>query len=194
MDPNQRNAKHEAQTAQLYEAIGKCAVKFEHICFNLRQGITALLGEHGLNNQRLSQVLLADLTAYPLKSILQSLIAEIATLPPPDKAICDKIFARVQNLIEQRNDIVHRTWFVGWASSEDTDFSIVSGHKWSRGKQGANPKQVEYECTDFDAFANECDIAAELVNRLWTSILIGHPLSGNFKINDEGRVACPSQG
>lgn len=166
MGPNQRNIKFEVQTAQLYEVIGKCAVKFELISFYLRQGITILLGEHGLKNQRLSQVLLADLTAYPLKSILQSLITEIATLPPRDKTICDKIFAKVQNLIEQRNAIVHGTWFVGWASTEDTDFSIASGHKWSRGKRGANLRQAQYECSDLNAFANECDIAAKLVNRL----------------------------
>ena len=191
MDTAERKAKYDSQTGQLYEAIGRCAVKFEHVCFSMHQGITLLLSVNGLQNQRLSQVLLADLTAYPLKSILQALIAEIVSLPPPDKSICDKIFIRIQKLIERRNDIVHSTWFVGWASSEDTDFSMVNGHKWARGKQGADLKQATYASADFDAFANECDAVAALVHRLWGCILASRSLANNFVVDGAGNVACP---
>jgi len=191
METSDRKEKYDSQTGQLYEAIGKCAVKFEHVCFAMHQGITLLLGQHGLNNQRLARVLLADLTAYPLKSILQAMIAEIVSLPPTDKSICDKIFIRVQKLIERRNDIIHSTWFVGWASSEDTDFSTVSGHKWARGKQGADIKSAIYTSEDFEAFAIECDTVAALINRLWVCIMDSRQLERNFVIDSAGTVACP---
>lgn len=191
MEPSDSKENYDSQTGQLYKAIGKCAVKFEHVCFAMHQAITVLLGHHGLQNQRLAQVLLADLTAYPLKSILQAMIAEIASLPPTDKSICDKILVRVQKLIERRNDIIHSTWFVGWASSEDTDFSTVSGHKWSRGKQGADFKSATFTSDDFEAFAIECDIVAALIFRLWVCIMDNSQLEKSFVIDTAGNVACP---
>jgi hypothetical protein len=191
MENSDRKEKYDSQTGHLYESIGRCAVKFEHVCFAMHQGITLLLGQHGLQSQRLAQVLLADSTAYPLKSILQAMIAEIVSLPPNDKSICDKIFARVQKLIQRRNDIIHSTWFVGWASSEDTDFSAASGHKWTRGKQGADIKSATYTSADFEAFAIECDIVAGLIRHLWGCIIYDRQLEKNFVMDAQGNVACP---
>ncbi|MBU0589927.1 MAG: hypothetical protein KJ852_12990 [Gammaproteobacteria bacterium] len=193
MEPTERQAIYELQTGQLYDAIGKCSVKFEHVCFGMHQGITLLLGMNGLRNQRLARVLLAELTAYPLKSILQAMIAEIVSLPPDEKSISDKIFVRVQKLIERRNEIIHSTWFVGWAHPDDTDFSRVSGHKWARGKQGADRKSANYTREDFDAFAVECDLVAALVNRLWVCIMDSNKLTKNFVLDSVGNVACPDR-
>lgn len=191
MDPAERKKIYEAQTGQLYEAIGKCVVNFEHVCFTMHEGITLLLCWDGLRTQRLARVLLADLTAYPLKSILQAMIAELAPLPPEEKVICDTIFSRVQKLIERRNDIIHSTWFVGWAHPEDTDFSTVDGHKWARGKKGAEFKPFMHTREDFDAFAIECDLVAALIRRLWGCFLGDHQLTKNFVVDGAGNIACP---
>lgn len=192
MEPTERQEIYEAQTGELYESIGKCAVKFEHVGFAMQQGITLLLTKGGLQNQRLARVLLAELTAYPLKSILQAMIAEFVSLSSDDKAICDKVFVRVQKLIERRNDVIHSTWFVGWAHPDDTDFSMVNGHKWARGKQGADMKSAMCTSADFGMFAAECDQVSALVNRLCGCILGDHKLTKNFIVDGAGNVSCPS--
>jgi hypothetical protein len=191
MEPTERQEIYDAQTRELYESIGKCTVKFELVCFAMHQGITLLLEKGGLQNQRVARVVLAELTAYPLKSILQAMIAELVSLSSADKAICDEIFARVQKLIERRNDVIHSTWFVGWASPHDTDFSMVSGHKWGRGKQDADLESSRRTSADFESFAAECDQVCALVNRLLGCVMIDRPIAKNFILDDAGRVACP---
>lgn len=191
MEPTERQELYDAQTGALYESIGKCTVKFEYVCFAMHQGIIMLLGKSGLHNQRVGQVLLAEVTAYPLKSILQAMIAEVILLQLDEKAICDKIFARVQRLIDRRNVIIHSTWFVGWAHPDDTDFSTASGHKWARGKQGADIKSSTQTVENFDEFSVECDHVAALVYRLWGCIIGGHQLAKNFTVDGVGNVTCP---
>jgi len=71
MIEKERSKKYKAQTDDLYRAIGKFTVKFEHVVFSLRQGIIFILSHNGLQNQQLSNILLSDLTAYPM-SLLQN--------------------------------------------------------------------------------------------------------------------------
>jgi len=165
MESEDRQQKIEIQTAELYQAIGKCTVKFEHVTASMRNAVTFLLHKGGLRNQRLAQVLLSDLTAYPLKSIFQAMVPESNKLATEEMKICDNIFSRTQKLIQRRNNIIHSTWYVGWASPHDTDFSEVGGGKPERGKRGVLHKSFKYTAADFESFANECDEIAG--NRAW---------------------------
>src|SRR5688572_14581111 len=118
MNEAERREKYEAQTQALYAAIGRFAVKFEHVCHAMHWCITTLLRAHGLNHQGLENALLSGLTAEPTLTIFRSAINEARreTMSDADKKILKNICSRIKDLIETRNDIVHRTWFVGWAS------------------------------------------------------------------------------
>ena len=192
MEPVDRQQKFEAQTAEVYQAIGKCSVKFEHVTFTMQQAITFLLQKGGLKNQRLANVMLADLTAYPLKSIFQAMIPESSELSQEERNICDKIFSRTQRLIERRNDIIHSTWFVGWAHPDDTDFSEIAGAKQARGKQGAAIKSFKHTAADFEAFARECDEVAKLLHRLSACLIGDFKIIKNFMVSADGSVSTPS--
>ncbi len=192
MEPVDRQQKFEAQTAEVYQAIGKCSVKFEHVTFTMQQAITFLLHKGGLKNQRLANVILADLTANPLKSIFQAMIPESSELSQEESNICDKIFFRTQKLIERRNDIIHSTWFVGWANPDDTDFSEVTGAKRARGKQGAVFKSLKHTAADFEAFARECDEVAELLHRLLACLIYDFKIIKNFVVSADGSVSTLS--
>lgn len=191
VEEKEREEKYTSQTNELFCEIGRFSVRFEHVCFALRQGITFLLHKGGLRNQQLAHIVLAELTAAPLKSILQAMIAEVADLDETDRLISNKIFIRVQNLIEKRNDVIHSTWFVGWASSEDSEFSQADGHKLSRGKAGAGVKGFKFTAQDFMALSEECTAVEKMVSRLWSLLMLSdRKISDNFVLHG-GEVCLP---
>lgn len=186
----ERKKKYEEQTTELYQAIGKYCVKFEHISFAMQNGIKFLLSKNGLQNQQISNIILAGQTAQPLHGILQALIAEMTTnISNEDKSICNKIFARTMKAIEKRNDVIHSTWFVGWANQEeDEDFATVDGFKHTKGKTGAGIKDFKYKPEDFLLLTEECEFVENLINRLWSILLFDKKISDNFVIDTDGNV------
>ena len=186
-----RKAKYARQTNEIYREIGRFTVKFEHISFAMQMGIQQILGRSGLANQQLAHIILAEQTAYPLKSMLQAMIAETGNLDKTDLIIADKIFKQLGVLIEKRNNIIHSTWFVGWASEEDTNFSEVDSRKLSRGKTGAGIKKFDYTASDFTLLSDECEVITKMINRLWAIVSFGSKVSDNFVIGPDSKVALP---
>ena len=137
MDKKTRDELYENQTNELYASLGKCVVKFEQVCYAMRTTIIFILDDSGLKNQQLTNILLADHTAEPLRSILLSLIGETVPLNGNEKEIIKNIFARIQQLIGSRNEIVHSMWFIGWSNEVMIDFSEASGYKLHKNKDGS---------------------------------------------------------
>ena len=69
-----------AQTKELYAAIGRFSVEFEHVCFAMRRIATSILAEKGLHNRNVLDILLADQTAEPLRSLVESPLSETQSL------------------------------------------------------------------------------------------------------------------
>ena len=164
------------QTNELYASIGKFLVNFELVCFYIRKAIIIILYDSGLKNQQLANIMLAGYTTEPLKSILHSLIGEAVQLNENEKKIIKNIFARIQKLIESRNNIVHSTWFIGWSNKTMIDFSEASGYKLHKDKGGVATKTFKYKKEDFKKLSKEAEILSKIVLRLHGCI------SGNFSI------------
>lgn len=181
--------KYEAQTGELYKSIGKCTVKFEHVCCSMQSGIIALLKKDGLQTHNLAEILIADTTAYPLKSILQAIIGEFG-ITEAEKNICDNIFKQIQKLIERRNEIIHSTWFISDHFPIKTDFSKISSQKWGRGKKGAIRKKEVCTSLEFEEFATKCELVSALIDRLWSSIYCDKTIEDSFTFTVAGDVTC----
>lgn len=188
MDSDKRTKLHTEQTDDIYRAIGKFSVKFEQLVFYMGQGITFFLSQSGLKNQQLSNIVLADQTAYPMKTMFGAMIYELVSLGDEERLIVREILKQVQALIDRRNDIVHSTWFVGWASPSDTDFGEVSGLKLTKGTSGAGVKGFSFTSTDFDQFSDECDSVSTLVNRLRIVVMSGRSIEANFYFDESGAL------
>lgn len=188
MDNPDRHELHREQTDDLYRAIGKFAVKFEHLVFSMRLGIGFILSKHGLADQQLSNIMLAELTAQPMKNILASMIPQIMELSDTDKHILKSILKRVQFLIDKRNEIIHSTWFVGWARTTDTEFDTVHGYKLTREKSGIGAKSFRFRSEDFDKFSDDCDLVAHLVKTLWGAVVNGDKITDDFVISEDGEI------
>jgi len=194
MNETQRQEKYEQQTEQLYAAIGRFAVKFEHVCHAMHSGIASILQRDGLQSQRFANAVLEGLTAEPLRRIFSALVAEVrgVQLVDNEKQILANILKRITQLTESRNDIIHRMWFVGWASPADEDFSKVAGWKFKNTNKGVEFRGLDYTAADFDSLSEQADELATLINRLVGCLFLSRPFVENFILESDGTVRPPN--
>ena len=144
-DPESREQRYERQTKEQYAAIGKFVVKFELVCFYLRLTMLNFLQSSGLKKQELARIVFGHqaMTANALREVYMAMTVVLYG----DNMVLKDFLSRFQRLTKERNDIVHGTWFVGWASEDQEDFSAIRGFKDSIAKSGAGfktlPESVE---------------------------------------------------
>jgi len=97
-----------------------------------------------------------------------------------------------QLIINQRNDVIHSTWFIGYGNDQTTDFSNASGYKHKRSKTGAGVKSFDVSPSHFDSLANQAEELAKLFLRLNGCFAFDHSISNNFKIDENGNVYSPA--
>ncbi len=181
-----RRQKHDAQTAEIYQAISRYTASFEQLCQTMRTGMTFLLQGAGLSNQQLAHIMSADMTASPLRGIMQVIIGELYELALDEQKICDMISAGVKRQYERRNEVLHSTMYVGWGNGETTHFSAMDAHKLTWGKVGAGTRSVANNAQDLDRFAVECCESNELVLRIWKCVQSGRKFSLFFLVDESG--------
>lgn len=186
MSKKTRDVLYENQTNELYASLGKFVVKFEQVCHTMQTAIIFILDDSGLKNQQIANILLADHTAEPLRSILLSLIGETVSINKKEKEIIKNIFARIQQLIGSRNDIAHSMWFIGWSNDTMIDFSEASGYKLHKNKDGSSTKIFKYKKVDFETLSKEAEILSELIFRLYGCILGKFSIEKNFDFDKNG--------
>jgi len=121
MDEDKRKATYLAQTAESYRLLGEFVAEFELLMFTMRSVLEREMG--GPGGQSGVQALTVELTAWPLsKSFNSYALSRTKGDPIAQKAI-PMFKDNFQKLIETRNDLLHGTHFIGWASQEQVDFS-----------------------------------------------------------------------
>jgi len=186
-----RTKRRKQDTKNLYRSIGKFIVKFEQICFVIEQNLVFLIHGQGLQNQKVSQILLSGYTAEPLRSLYESLVNELIPLDDSGTDIFKNGLVRFQKLISHRNDIVHSTWLIGAGNKETQDWSETSGMKTHRNKKGAAVKTFKKSANDFDQFADEAAALANLFFRFNASLIARWDMKKNFIVDENGNYFVP---
>ena len=190
--PDQNNKETlKSQSDDLYRAYGRFAVQFEHICHATHNAITFLLHKEGLRNQQVANIFLAGMTADPLRTLFVSLVGEVKSLNKAEQQIFDNVINRFQKLTEKRNDIIHGTWFIGWANEQDTEFSNAAGFKHHRNKDGATVKAFDFSAADFDKLTDEAETLSNLMSRISGCFNLDKSLTNNFSVSQDGTVSLP---
>jgi len=192
----ERSEKYLAQTEELYAAIGRFAVKFEHVVHRMHACVASLLIASGLKNDALANAVLAGLTADPMLTIFRAVVFEYRgdSLDAPDRKILDNVVTRVRKLIESRNDVIHRTWFVGWAAEFDTDFGEVMGWKFKNSGKGVEFRPLHFTRADFDTLSVRADELSAAVGRIDGCLLMGTTFAKNFVVDEQGNAQIPAGG
>lgn len=173
----------------LYNAIGKFCVEFEQLFFEIQNTIMTILDREGLQNINVLQLLLAGDTAESLRQKLLSLLPETVKLNEAEKKIIKNIFSRIQKLINDRNDILHSTWFIGWIREPFEMASSAIGQKYDKNKKGINTKRFNYKVEDFDAAIKKAMELKSLIIRLKVCLSAYYSIENNFEFIKENIVA-----
>ena len=193
MNKSEREAKRQEQSEALYASIGRFVVKFEWVCEQMTSCIIFSLGSDGLRTQNLAWALLAELNANALLQSFRAVVAELRKTDAGDMLILDNVSKRVEGLIKQRNDVIHRTWFIGAASEQDEDFSKVDSWKFKKTGRGAKYKPRKGSVDEFNTLSNEADELANIIFRISGCLGFNHPFSKSFKVEEDGTVKLPKK-
>ncbi len=191
MDEGQRMEIWKKDTDEFYRAVGEFVVKFELVCSAIQGCITFILHMAGLQQQNITQVLLAGATAEPLRTLLESLVAETQKLNKNEQKILKNALNRFQTLTSQRNDMIHSTWYVGYGNENTTDFSEASGIKYHKNKDGVATKLLTKKADDFHCLSKEAESLASIFSRLNGCFMLGSSIEKNFVVAANGQVAIP---
>lgn len=188
MNDADRKAKLTEQSFALHAAIGRFVVEFEQMCFAMSTAVLFALHNAGLRDQQLGNAMLAGLTASPLREMTLSVFAHLYRDDAASLTIVRELAARTQTLTNTRNEIIHSTWFIGWASPEDTDFSRASGMKHKNTKAGPVASSLSHSVTEFDRETANAKELAVLYHQLLACLLNRTPPTSYFNRAEDGRL------
>ena len=174
MSGDERQARYEAQTREQFEALGRFVQAFEQMVHALRMGIESRLQSESPNMVHFTRMLFHHqvLTAWPLwemfRGVIYTDISEIRPLEAPEiRAFHDvltKLGREVQALLSARNNILHGTPFIGWASAEQEDFSELTIMKWGVSAKGWKVTETPKSVSAVMELVNRCSRAETAAN------------------------------
>lgn len=176
----------EVEAEKIYIFLGRFAVEFEDICHTMESGVRCILAGEGLGNEKIQEVLLAGLTAEPLRSLFHSLCYEHLKPNEEETSIIDTVFKKFQELIGLRNDLLHTAWALVFDISEDEPKPIGIGVKLHKKKTGSATKQFKHGIEYFEGLNKIARLTSNYVSKLVNCIAMCYPLARNFKRSDEG--------
>jgi hypothetical protein len=184
-------AQETSQAKALYEAIGRFVVEFEQACHEIQICVVFILWKAGLHDQRVSQIVIAGMTAEPLRTLFESLVGQQVPLNEIEKKMVKNAISRFQKLTSDRNDVIHTTWNIGWGDGTYDDFSTASGSKFHKNKDGAAAKSFENKAEDFALLTQEARELHDVFQRLNGCFVAGFSVEKNFVFLPNGLVSVP---
>lgn len=206
-DDEERLAKYQRQTTEIYAAIGRYVEAFEQLVFDIRFGCqlltcppaptVAMTGRQ----QRLMGVVFnhQSMTAGNLFRIYRALVGEILSdgnqpgFSDDDKALITGVLQQFdrefQRVISTRNDYLHGTWFIASNNEARNDWSEVVFHRGKATNDGLAFAPGPKSATDIDALTADC---RQLKKFFWevsggiSVVLSGHrtALADSFRLID----------
>jgi len=93
--------------------------------------------------------------------------------------------------IQTRNDYLHGTWLIGWASESQQEFSEIGGFKLNPSpKIGSEIKELARSVLELQARIDELEEIQYGFNRLWGCLFLNREVKTNFLIL-EGKYISP---
>lgn len=129
-----------------YQELGRFLNTFEHVTHVFRDIITLILKDNGLQNETYSDIILTRLTAEPIGSIFQAMVAYYYEDDIKMKTLSDSFIKEFRNLIEVRNIIIHCYWIIGVGTNKNeiSEISMI-GIKKKTSKNGITHYNLNME-------------------------------------------------
>ena len=174
MPIDRRQERYESQTKEQFEALGRFVQAFEQMVNALRQGLSMRLQHESSNMTYFTNMIFHHraLTAQPLWEIYRGVIyTDIKEIRPTDDHIVKKfdstlatIGKEVGSLVEKRNNIIHGTPYIGWASERQVDFSELTIHKMGVSAKGQKILETPKSAEDIFQLIARCESVTTSIN------------------------------
>jgi hypothetical protein len=188
----QRKALDASETLNC--AVGCFALTFERLCHSLRLAIWSILEAHGLQNAwKITDIMVGDLTAFPLQSILRALVAETRGLSEEESKIITGIFKRAAKLAEERNRLIHSAWYIDYKSRGDLLTDTFVRYRPGYSKHGAKTSPTQHSLAEIEEWTNEAEDLQQLIRHLGECLRQGRSIEDGFEIDADGRVRVRSR-
>ncbi len=179
-----------ALSDSLYPTIGEFAVAFEALCHALRMGIGIILEANGLKRGRLADILVGDLTIFPLQTIYRALLAEAQEFDATEIKVLDNTFKRIAQLGEHRNKIIHSAWFIDFKNPEDIREGLLTRHRPGATKRGAKKDPCKFPITEIKEITENARVLDDLVHQLNMCIYTNRSICSRFRLDSDGEAVA----
>lgn len=158
-------------SAEMYRAIGRFVVEFEWLCSGMGSAIIGLLGvEYGEDRYSGAEIVLGDVQAGGLLTRLSALAARMPDAE--DAAFVKNICARIDKVIQRRNDTIHALWYLDRpiASDERAAEGRVRTVRRRHTPRGIVPRSKDLSPEELNLLAEEAADLGRLlspVESLW---------------------------
>lgn len=185
MNSVDRQRKYTKQTNQQYALLGKFVNKFELMIYQLRESIKNNAGLQDIRQQKISNIFLAEATANSLINIYRSIILLNPNLDKFTSTLISSLYKRTKDLISKRNEIIHGTYFIGWASQDDVEFSTSLGFKNKNKAIGVVTEPLELNKENMQESINECEFLTNFYLRFSMCLMMGFDMHKNLPLSEE---------
>lgn len=190
MNREVKEADQYEQEHDLHAAIGEFAVSFTLVCMAMEDCIIRAMEHAGLKEANLTRSLLVGYTARPLLESFKTVVTEMRKNDGDDMRILANVSKRMQNLIEERNDLMHGTWFIGWslALTDEEDFSKAIGQRYKRTKDGLKMVAKVGTVEQFNKMSKEADHLTMIGLAMAGCLATGTPFTKVLRQSEDGTV------
>jgi hypothetical protein len=173
------------------------------------RSVSVMILSTPLNSQPLVNTVLHHqaLTAKPQMEIARALLAIILhddasrknlNIDEQDKAaflgILGQIHAEYNDLVNARNNLLHGTWFIGYASQDQQDFSEFSVAKFTTSKSGLRVvEDLPKTAKEMQELSTRCEKMTDWIHRLHACLAFsgqGIKITNNFFYDAEAKQWC----
>jgi transposase len=161
------------QTDDTYRAIGRYVVEFSRLIFHMRAAVVARMSP---DDQRLGMLALGEVTAWPIAGSFFAMCRAVTDLDEAEEKVALELGKRVGKAIEQRNDIVHGDWFVGYLSGFGGTPRDPALWRIKPSRHKGPFKWTDYPVTDLEVLADGLHELRQLVAEFGAVCLGTHPL------------------
>jgi hypothetical protein len=142
---------HRPDVIEVQRAIGGFITAFSEVVVSMRRGIESFLlpaGQEWMPGNAIPEILLAQMTADPIRAAFFAISNEVADLNDADRAVQRALQNLVQHYISLRNDIAHADWSVGWEDVETGEWVNPFARKVKITKAGLRTSRVPFDAND----------------------------------------------
>jgi len=172
-----RDDRYARQTTEQFAELGRFVQSFEQMVNAIRLNCLYLLPMGSVADQSLLNILLHHraMTVAPLFDCMRALYAQRIKMegeswPAEEieviRSILKQLSTGVEEVANRRNQLLHATWYIGWAKPSDSDFSELRVHKGKTSKEGLKFEPPVGDLNELKEQRAKCDELFKILMKL----------------------------